>query len=110
MTWMEVIDRSVSGRSVVPEGDGIRPPTKATAIFWRLQVVEQELQDRLTLGLGDTGDVSGEQPIDEERFAPALRVRPDDGMRHWLVGAHRIAQALPATRLGQTVTESVVCI
>lgn len=76
-------DRLMLGAAVVPERNRVPFPLEPAGQFWRLNMLEQECEQRVALGLAQLHDARGEAAIDEQEL-PA-----GDGMDAY----HRMLEA-----------------
>ena len=72
-----VVHCEVLGHAVVPEGHVVGLPAPADGEFRAGGVGEQQLEDGLAFAVRELIDPGRETFIDEQRFAPADRVRAD---------------------------------
>src|SRR6266516_7394957 len=76
--WEVVPHGVVLDAAVVPEGDGALLPAEAALEFRRLDVPEEELQDRVALWPLELDDPCREAAVHEERLPAGHGVRADD--------------------------------
>lgn len=76
-----VPDSQMLDGPVIPDGDGVRAPTEPYLEVRLRRVVEQEIQQRPALILGNALDALREAAVDEQRLASGDRMRADDRVR-----------------------------
>src|SRR5258708_39344266 len=80
-------DRLMHGATVIPKGDGVRPPTEATLIPFLFAVIEQIIQDGAALARRKFVDLGNILGIQVQTFAPRDGMNP----HHRMVGDRKDA-------------------